>query len=447
MDSCRDIIVSLLQNLGTRREIEQYLKAFTGVDAARFAVIKVGGGLLIDQFELLVSSLAFLRHVGLRPVVVHGAGPQLTEELEREGVSCEWIGGNRVTTPQVLTAARRVFQRECARLADALESREVRARPLCSGVFEASRVQNSSLGLVGEVRSVDLTLVRQAIEAGQIPIISPLGETRGGQVLNINADAAARALTLALKPRKIVFLTPTGGLLDANGRVIPAVNLAEDYERFLSGSWIRGGMALKLREIKRLIDELPTASSVSVTSPEHLARELFTHRGDGTLIRRGVYIHERPGVRGVDLERLSELIEASFGRALTPDYFDTRRIERVLMADDYSAAAVLTGDGPAPYLDKFAVTPEAQGAGVGASLWNRVAASAPTLFWRARRDHRANPWYFERADGASRGGEWVVFWRGMREAEAIRDCVEYALALAPSLVEPAQADKETALAG
>ncbi len=427
MDPCHDIIVNLLHNLGSRREIEQYLASFSGVDSARFAVVKVGGGILESSLDELASALAFLWRVGLCPVVVHGAGPQLSRALEHKGLGCDWIDGQRVTTPEILGIARKVFQDEGARLADALSRLDVRARPITSGVFEAQRSEIAGLGFVGRVRGVDTSVIRSAIEGGHLPIVSPLGETGSGQILNINADIATRELAVALQPRKVVFLTPTGGLLDDRGKIIPAVNLAEDYERLSREPWVQGGMALKLEQISSLLGRLDAQASVSITSPEHLAQELFTHRGNGTLVRRGVRIRVFDGAKGVDTDRLRGLIETSFGRTLRQGSFETIAIERTVLAGDYTAAAVLTRSGPAPYLDKFAVTAQAQGAGIGASLWRTLTESTPRMFWRSRPGNAINPWYFERSDGMHRTAEWVVFWRGLRGRGEIDTAIESAL--------------------
>jgi acetylglutamate kinase len=270
-------------------------------------------------------------------------------------------------------------------------------------------------------------------------------EAPGGQILNVNADVAARALARAIAPFKIVFLTETGGLLDADGQRLDAVNLAEDYERLLAEPWVHSGMRLKLQEIKQLLDELPPTSSVSITAPEHLARELFTHRGAGTLVRQGERIDRFEGetMARIDRERLRGLVEECFGRRLAGDYFEHKRFFRIYLADSYRATAILTREpvagaagqwqDPVPYLDKFAVTQEAQGIGIGGSIWARMRRDNPRLFWRARADNPVNPWYFEHADGSYREGRWTVFWYGLASFDEARACVAHALALPATL--------------
>ncbi|MCZ6835745.1 MAG: acetylglutamate kinase [Planctomycetota bacterium] len=433
MDSLQEVLTNLLSNLASRKEIDQYLREFTNVESTKFAVIKVGGGILRDDLDELASSLAFLQRVGLFPIVVHGAGPQLNEALENESIESATIGGLRVTSPEVLHIARKVLHRENLRLVEALEKLNTRARPITTGVFDASPIDPDSLGLVGKIDHVHPEPLEAAIRAKQLPIVACLGETRSGQILNINADVAARALALAMRPYKLIFLTPTGGLLDEHDQVMPAINLVEDYERLMAQPWLQGGMALKLREINELFKELPLNSSVSITKPDQLARELFTHRGSGTLIRRGESIDVHTTFEGIDTDRLQSLIEDSFSRSLRADYFTRRPPTKVYVTKSYSAAAVLTLEQGLPYLDKFAVTAEAQGAGLGASLWNRMRQETPQLFWRARPDNPVCSWYFRQAEGTHRTPDWVVFWYGLGSRDQMTQCIDHALSLEPSL--------------
>lgn len=433
MGDARDVIVRLLSSLGSQKEVEQYLRHYSSVESQKFAVIKVGGGVVEGALDELATSLTFLHRVGLYPIVVHGAGPQLDVALQEAGISTEKVDGLRVTTPAVLDVARRVFRRENLRLVDALEKLGTRARPIMSGVIEARRSDDQRLGLVGEVELIHDEAMSSSIRAGQLPIIASLGETRDGQILNLNADVVARAIARTVRPHKVIFLTPTGGLLDDQGRLMSAVNLEEDYEDLMAQPWVHSGMRLKLDEIKRLLEELPPFSSVSITSPERLTRELFTHRGAGTLIRRGERILQLDSFADVDRARVQGLLEQCFGRRLASDYFEEKEPLSIFLAESYRAIAIVTQEGTVPYLDKFAVTSEAQGAGIGGSLWLRMRRIYPDLFWRARVNNPVNRWYFEHSDGAYRSSEWVVFWLGLTEWPQISDCVRRALALPETL--------------
>ena len=142
----RETILRLLSTIASRREINQYLNLFSSVSAPQFAVIKVGGAIITRELQTLASALSFLRSVGLFPVVVHGAGPQLNRLLEEKGVEPRYIDGIRITDRETLEVARRVFLEENLKLVDALENLGTRARPIIGGVFQGTyldKVQNS----------------------------------------------------------------------------------------------------------------------------------------------------------------------------------------------------------------------------------------------------------------------------------------------------------------
>ncbi len=262
--------------MGSAKEIQQYLRRFSQLDAQRFAVVKVGGAVLRDDLSALTSSLAFLQQVGLTPIVVHGAGPQLDESLADAGIAKRSIDGLRVTTTRALRVVRRVMQAENLKLVEALQAADVRATSVLSSVFEAVMLDRRKFGLVGRVKRIELGAIAASIKAGSIPVIASLGETADGQILNVNADFAVGALVHALQPYKIVFLTSNGGLLDGDGKLIDSINLSTDYDGLMRAPWLHSGMRLKLEQIKALLDGLPPESSVSITRPAELAKELFT---------------------------------------------------------------------------------------------------------------------------------------------------------------------------
>ncbi len=288
-----------------------------------------------------------------------------------------------------------------------------------------------------EVARVELAPIRASLQAGSIPVIASLGETAGGQIVNINADYAANALVRELQPDKIVFLTGTGGLLDEHGKVIDSINLSTDYERLLAAPWVNGGMRVKLEQIKSLLDSVPLSSSASITRPGELAKELFTHKGSGTLVRRGERVLRVESWDQLDTAKLRALIESAFGRRLLPDYFDKTPLLRAYVSENYRAAVILTGDGPQPYLDKFAVLDDAQGEGLGRAVWEMMRAETPVLYWRSRRYNPVNAFYDAEADGSYRRMPWKAYWYGLEDFDAIRACVEDALARPASLEEVA----------
>lgn len=425
MNDLRPTIVRLLSNMASAKEIQQYLKRFSQVDAARFALVKVGGAILRDEMDALVSSLAFLQQVGLTPIVLHGAGPQLDEEMKKAGIEKQTVNGLRVTTPEVLAIVRRVFLQENLRLVEALQAVGVRATSIQAGVFEAELLGKRRYGLVGKVARVNLDGIDAAIKVGSIPVIMSLGETAEGQIVNLNADWAANELVKTMQPYKIVFLTGTGGLLDGDGRIIDSINLSTEYADLMQQPWLHSGMKVKIEQIHDLLMQLPPSSSVSITKPDELAKELFTHRGSGTLVRRGEKIRVQRSWKTLKLDRLRTLIESSFGRRLVPDYFERTKVWRVYCSEHYRAAIVLTRENGLVHMDKFAVSDDAQGEGLGRAIWQVMRAEQPQLFWRSRRDNPINEFYFANAEGAVKDARWTVFWYGLDDWADIQSAVSH----------------------
>ncbi|GAB3004277.1 acetylglutamate kinase [Arenimonas maotaiensis] len=423
----RDTIVRLLSNIGSAKEIQQYLKRFSQRDASRFAVVKVGGAILRDDLDALVSSLGFLQQVGLTPIVLHGAGPQLDAELAAQGVRKRTVDGLRVTTGKVLKTVRRVCLQENLRLVEALQVQGIRAVSLNSGVLEAKLLDAKRYGMVGKVVTVHTEAIYSAIKSGSIPVISSLGETADGQIVNINADWAANEVVKTLKPYKIIFLTGTGGLLDGEGRIIDSINLSTDYAQLIRQPWLHSGMKVKIEQIAALLEDLPKESSVSITKPSELAKELFTHRGSGTLVRKGQRIQSAKGWSRIDKVKLQKLLESGFGKKMRAGYFRDNSPAKVYYSADYRAALVLLDAPGGRYLDKFAVADDAQGEGLGAAAWSVMRQETPKLFWRSRHDNPINAFYLQAADGCLKCGHWTVFWYGLEGFAEIERAVAYCL--------------------
>ena len=430
----RQTIVRLLSSMASAKEISQYLKRFSQVDAKRFAVVKVGGAILRDDLDALTSSLTFLQDVGLTPIIVHGAGPQLDEEFSAAGIPKRTVNGLRVTSPEALAVVRRVFQAQNLKLVEALQGIGTRATSITSGVFEADYLDRATYGLVGEVKSVNLAPIEASLKASSIPVIASLGETAGGQILNINADFAANELIQVLQPYKIVFLTGTGGLLNGDGKVIDSINLSSEYQHLMEQPWLEGGMRLKFEQIKQLLDRLPPSSSVSITRPAELAKELFTHKGSGTLIRRGERVIRVESWKDIDTARLRGLIESSFGRQLVPDYFERTALSRAYVSENYRVALILVDVDGETYLDKFAVLDDAQGEGLGRAVWQVMREETPRLFWRSRHGNAINPFYYDESDGCYKQEGWRAFWYGISAFDEIARCVEHCRVRTPSLL-------------
>ncbi len=424
----KETIIQLLSNLANPKEIQQYLKRFAEAGQSHFAVVKVSGSILKNDMDNLCSSLTFLERIGLFPIVVHGAGVQLNEKLARAGIETSFIDGQRVTTPEVLELASKTFMQQNLALSRKLQIKGVKTASMVQGVFKASKSSNADLGFVGENIKVDLTEIQTAIDSGIIPIISSMATTDTGQCLNISADLATSHLAIALNPYKIIFLADAEGLFFENGNFISSINLVTDFKNLMDHEEISEGTKLKIKQVNDILAKLPETASVSITKPQNLAKELFTHRGSGTLIRKGELIILHEGNDTLDRRRLTHLIQQSFNRTLDADYFENNELFRSYVTFCYRAASIMLMVNGIPYLDKFVVADDAKGDGLGKALWRKMNDENPNFFWRSRIDNPINSFYFSKCTGCYKTEKWIVFWTGDIEMDQVDQCIDYALA-------------------
>lgn len=424
--STRSTVVQLLNNIGSKREIEQYLKYFTSVSQQQFAVIKVGGAIITQQLPELASCLAFLYHVGLYPIVLHGTGPQINELLENDGIEPEYIDGIRITNPKTMEVVRKCFLEQNLRLVTALETMGVHARPITAGVFGADYLDKDRYQLVGKVNSVNKSPVEAAIESGYLPILTSLAETPSGQLLNVNADVAAGELARQFEPLKVVYLNEKGGIINGNtGEKISIINLDEEYDDLMKESWVKYGTKLKIKEINDLLQHLPRSSSAAIIDVNDLQKELFTDSGAGTLIRRGYKLINRNSLKefgNPDLLRAALLRdpEIKAGKLSVASYL--KHLESVNFKsygdEPLEVLAIVTEDtSSVPKLDKFLSSKTGWLNNVTDNIFNSIKKDFKSLCWIVN-EHDSNlSWYFSKSDGSfTKNGE-ILFWYGLDTEE------------------------------
>lgn len=430
LGSTRSTVVQLLNNIGSKREVEQYLKYFTSVSSQQFAVIKVGGAIITQQLPELASCLAFLYHVGLYPIVLHGTGPQINELLEVEGVEPEYIDGIRVTNPKTMEVVRKCFLEQNLRLVTALEKMGVHARPITAGVFSADYLDKDKYQLVGKIASVDKSPVEAAINAGYLPILTSLAETPSGQLLNVNADVAASELAREFEPLKIVYLNEKGGIFNGStGEKISAINLDEEYDDLMKEPWVKYGTKLKIKEIHDLLQHLPRSSSVAIIDVDDLQKELFTDSGAGTLIRRGYKLINRNSLEefsNPDLLRSALLRdpEIKSGKLSVASYL--KHLESVSFKSYGDAPlevlAIVVNDPNSKVsvakLDKFLSSKSGWLNNVTDNIFSSIKKDYSSLYWIVNENDPNLSWYFSKSDGSfSKNGE-ILFWFGLSTDEA-----------------------------
>ncbi|MCE9584877.1 MAG: acetylglutamate kinase [Planctomycetes bacterium] len=430
-----EFIINFFKNIGASKEANMYLRLFKKGNPSRFAVIKVGGKTLTDSMPVLSGDLAYLTNLDLFPIIVHGGGPQIDRELDVRRIEFAKKDGLRVTSKEAVDVIREVLEDANRKLVDAIRSQGGDAEGVRTAV-RAKRHADPDLGYVGEVTGIDLKPIFRAIRMDRIPVVSPVGFDENGEPLNVNADTVARALVMALRPKKFILLTDEGGVRDPGGKIVPFINLTADLQGMQDRGEVTGGMALKLRETKQLLEDLPTTMFVTITSPHSLIKELFTVKGSGTFIKLGSEIEEHHSWKGINRDRMRTLIEASFGRKLVSNYFQ-RDVTSIFLDPKYRGCAIMRKVAGMDYLDKFAVRKEAQGEGMGRDVWGAMLQKYPKLFWRSKSTNPINSWYFEQSSGAIKFADWTVFWIGLRESQ-IKKAIRAALKLPPTLQDAAR---------
>jgi acetylglutamate kinase len=260
-------------------------------------VVKYGGNAMIDP-ELqraFAADMVFLRYAGLKPVVVHGGGPQISSMFDRLGIESEFRGGLRVTSTEAMDVVRMVLVGQVGRelvglinehgpFAVGLSGEDAR---LFTAVRRSAVVDGEpvDIGLVGDVARVDTSAVDDLIAAGRIPVVAGVAPDADGVVHNVNADTAASALAVALGARKLVVLTDVPGLYTDwpdTSSLVSQID-ADRLEKLLPS--LQSGMAPKMEACLRAVQGgVPAAHVVDGRVPHSTLLEVFTSEGFGTMV-------------------------------------------------------------------------------------------------------------------------------------------------------------------
>ena len=270
-----------------------WLQAFHG----KVVVVKFGGNAMTDETlqRAFAEDMAYLRWVGIKPVVVHGGGPQISARLAELGIESEFRGGFRVTTEETIGVVRDVLREQIsAQLAEFISTAGAEAVVMSgedANLFRAEKTVLDSgegpvdIGLVGEVTLVNPRIVFDSLEAGRIPVISTVAPTTSGELLNVNADLAAAALAVALGAEKLMVLTDVPGLYSDwpnRDSLVSQITEAELEELLPS---LESGMIPKMQAcLKAVQGGVPRAHVIDGRTPHSILLEIFTVSGFGTMV-------------------------------------------------------------------------------------------------------------------------------------------------------------------
>jgi acetylglutamate kinase len=265
-----------------------YIRRFSG----KVVVVKYGGNAIGDHAALagFAEDVVLMRSVGMRPVVVHGGGPQIGDLMQRLGKIPEFRDGLRVTDAETLDIARMVLVGQVNR--DIVSAINVHG-PLAVGLSGEDALlitatqRAPELGFVGDVANIDPGIVERLLAEDLIPVVATIGSDKAGQAYNINADTAAAAIAQALNAEKLVYLTNVEGIRkdkDDPSTVISTLG-ANELEGLIKDGTVTEGMIPKVRScIDAVRNGVGHAHILDGRTPHALLLEIFTHEGVGTMV-------------------------------------------------------------------------------------------------------------------------------------------------------------------
>ena len=258
----------------------------------KIIVVKYGGAAMTESFlkERFARDIALMKLVGMQPVIVHGGGPQIGEELKKAGVTSEFINGQRITTKSTMKVVKKVLgkniNKEIIKLLKKHGGHGLSFNHEEFKIIKASKKHNKDvdLGYVGNVSRILKTPLQKALRSDYIPVIAPIGLNRKNDFLNINADSVAGKVAQALRAEKLILLTDVKGIGDSKNDLISKISLRKG-QKLLKEDFIKGGMTPKLSaalEAKK--NGVKSSHIIDGRVPHAVLLEVLTEEGVGTMI-------------------------------------------------------------------------------------------------------------------------------------------------------------------
>jgi len=270
-----------------------YIQKFAG----KTIVVKYGGNAMVDEAlkRSFARNIALMNQVGIHTVVVHGGGPQIKELLSQLGIETETIQGMRVTDSETMDVVEMVLgakvNKSIVTMLSQVGCAAVGLTGKDGGLIKAIPMvldDDADLGQVGEVESVDKSILETLRQGGFIPVIAPIGVGSDGRSYNINADLVASAVASVLNAEKLLLLTDTAGILDSSGELLSGL-IPHDINALIEDGTIHGGMLPKVNcALQAVGSGVQTATILDGRVENAVLLELFTDTGVGTQIRASV---------------------------------------------------------------------------------------------------------------------------------------------------------------
>ena len=265
-----------------------YIQKFKG----KIIVVKYGGAAMSDQSlkTSFARDIALMSLVGMKPVIVHGGGPQIAKELKKSGITSNFISGHRVTDKPTMSVVKKILgtkiNNEIVNLIKKSGGDSIGFNHIKPKIIKASKfigLDKNDLGLVGKVDKILVADLKKNISKGSIPVIAPIGINKQGSYLNINADVVAGKVAESLKAEKLILLTDIKGILD-NKQLISKIS-ARKGRRLIKDNIIQGGMTPKLiAALEAKKNGVRSCHIIDGRLPHAVLLEVLTAEGVGTMI-------------------------------------------------------------------------------------------------------------------------------------------------------------------
>ena len=268
-----------------------YIKEFSG----ETVVIKYGGAAMVDEAikQAVMQDIALMKLIGMRPIIVHGGGPEINQMLKAVGKESVFKNGLRVTDEETVEIAEMVLAGKVNKsIVQLLENQGISAAGLTGKdgntmLCEKNMPKGEDIGYVGKIVKVNTELIDTLLMAGFTPVIAPIGTDENAQSYNINADTVASAVATAMGAEKLMFLTDVEGVKDAKGDIIFEITTSSAEELIHVGT-INGGMIPKVRAcVKAVLEGVNRVHIIDGRVLHSILLEIFTDTGIGTMFKKG----------------------------------------------------------------------------------------------------------------------------------------------------------------
>jgi acetylglutamate kinase len=267
-------------------EVKRYLEKYND----EYIVIKCGGSILVDQnlFDIFIKDISVLNKLGFIPIIVHGGGKRISNQLNEIGIKSEFIKGLRVTDKKTIKKVEEVLIEFNKTIIDALKKQACNSQTINSKENNIITViqENVDLGFVGTPTKINKSIIDKIVDDKKVPVIAPLGLDASNQTYNINADTAAGSIAKKIEARRLIIMSDVEGVLDDNNKLIPEIN-SQSIQDLINNETVTGGMIPKINNCLDVASNGVKGVVIIDGRKNHsILFELLSDKGSGTLIRQ-----------------------------------------------------------------------------------------------------------------------------------------------------------------